>query len=84
MTKEEIIAELKNQYPTLKSGSDETGYTDLSAKDYQATIEQWADAQITMQEKAALETAAEANKTNAQAKLEALGLTAEDLKALGL
>jgi hypothetical protein len=80
-TKNEIIAELKAQHPTLKTGSDETGYTDLSENDYEATIESWAeDLHLKLVSDAALATA----KIEAQAKLAALGLTADDLKALGL
>jgi hypothetical protein len=80
-TKNEIIAELKAQHPTLKTGSDETGYTDLSENDYEATIESWAeDLHSRLVSDAELATA----KKAAQAKLAALGLTADDLKALGL
>jgi hypothetical protein len=81
MTKEAMIAELKTQYPTLKSGSDEAGYSELSAKDYEATIEQWADNLLAIQ---AVEAEAKATKEAAEAKLAALGLTPDDLKALGL
>ena len=87
-TKAEAIAALKLEYPTLKSGSDEIGYTDLSPGEYEATIEAWADnqlaeeAQTAAQEAAAIKTAAD--KAAAEAKFAALGLTAEDLKALGL
>jgi hypothetical protein len=81
MTKEKIIAELKIQYPTLKSGSEESGYTQLSSKDYEATIEQWANSQIAEEAKIEEQKLA---KVSAEAKLAALGLTADDLKALGL
>ena len=80
-TKIEIIAELKTQYLTLKSGSDETGYTDLSPTDYQATIELWADNQLAEEAKAAEAEAIATAKTDAIAKLTALGI---DPKALGL
>jgi hypothetical protein len=80
-TKNEIIAELKAQHPTLRSGSDETGYSDLSASDYDTTINAWAeDLHLRLVSDAALATA----KIEAQAKLAALGLTTDDLKALGL
>lgn len=81
MTKESKIAELKAQHPTIRVGSDEVGYTELGAKDYEATIEQWADNLIAIE---AEEAEAKATKEAAQAKLAALGLTIEDLKALGL
>lgn len=80
-TKIEIIAELKTQYPTLKSGSDETGYTDLSPTDYEATIELWADNQLAEEAKAAEAEAIATAKTDAIDKLTALGI---DPKALGL
>lgn len=80
-TKIEIIAELKTQYPTLKSGSDETGYTDLSPNNYAATIELWADNQLAEDAKAAEAEAIANAKTDAIAKLTALGI---DPKALGL
>jgi hypothetical protein len=80
-TKLEIIEQLKSEYPTLKIGDDQTGYTDLSPHDYEKQIEQWAENQYrdaTEQEKS------EADKLAAKEKLAALGLTADDLKALGL
>jgi len=39
-TKQEIIADLKLEFPPLRIGDDDNGYTDLSAKDYEATISQ--------------------------------------------
>jgi hypothetical protein len=83
-TKAEIIADLKKEYPTLKVGSDQTGYKDLSSEDYEATINYWADNAIAAAQLAEEEAAKEAAKETAQAKLAALGLTTEDLKALGL
>jgi hypothetical protein len=81
MTKTKMIEQLKTQYPTLRSGSEETGYVDLTAEEYEATIAQWADNLLAAE---AAETAAKAAKAAAEAKLTALGLTADDLKALGL
>jgi len=87
-TKAEAIKALKLEYPTLKSGSDKTGYTDLSLTDYEATIEAWANNQLAEEAQAAAQEAdaikAAADKAAAQAKLAELGLTADDLKALGL
>lgn len=37
-----IIAQLKTEYPTLKIGNDEDGYSELSAEEYEATITNWA------------------------------------------
>ena len=80
-TKTEILAQYKKDYPTLRSGDDEQGYKDLSLADYEATIEVWANNQLANEAKA---EKVESDKAAAQAKLEALGLTADDLKALGL
>ena len=86
--REEEIKRLKIEYPTLKSGNDQDGYIDLYAADYEATIDLWADNIIAAREaeaKAEAEAAALLmDQKNATAKLEALGLTANDLKALGL
>jgi hypothetical protein len=80
-TKAEIIEQLKTLYPTLKVGDEETGYTELSSTEYEAQIEQWAENEY----REVTELAeVEAKKEAAQAKLAALGLTADDLKALGL
>jgi hypothetical protein len=84
MTKNEKIAALKKEFPTLKVGSDETGYTQLDAGEYEAIISQWADVELEKEAKAEAEKAEIAAKEAAQAKLQALGLTTEDLKALGL
>lgn len=83
-TKNQIINELKSQFPTLRLGNDDDGYTNLSDKDYEIKIAEWADAKLAKLAKEA-ETAAKANaKAAAEAKLEALGLTPADLQALGL
>jgi hypothetical protein len=84
MTKNEKIVALKKEFPTIKIGSDETGYTQLDADEYEATIAQWADVELAKDAKAEADKAAIAAKEAAKAKLEALGLTADDLKALGL
>lgn len=81
MTKAQKIAELKAEYPTLQKGvNDEV--IELDAKEYEATIEAWA-VEILAKE---TEEAAEATKTAAAAsavsKLEAIGLTAEEIAAL--
>jgi hypothetical protein len=81
MTKAKMIEELKAQYPTLRIGDEESGYTDLSAEDYEETIELWANNLLTAKAEA---LAAENAKKAAEAKLAALGLTPDDLKALGL
>ncbi len=80
-TKNEIVEELKAQHPTLKLGSEETGYSYLSASDYDATIDSWAE---DLHSKLVSEAKTIEDKAAAQAKLAALGLTTDDLKALGL
>lgn len=82
--KQEIINELKLEFPTLRVGNDDNGYTDLSAEEYETTIAQWAEGKLErIAREAEVEAKAEA-KVAAQAKLAALGLTVEDLQALGL
>ena len=87
MTKAEIVAELKQNHSTIDKMVNEQIVT-LDQDDYEATIEAWADAFLIKQNKR-LEAEAEAElkataKAAAQAKLAALGLTVEDLQALGL
>ena len=76
MTKQDKIAALKAQYPTLRVGSEEVGYTELSAEDYEAKIAEWADNEL----------AAEAELAKAEADKEALlaklGITADEAKLL--
>jgi len=88
MTREEIIADLKAKNPTMKAGNDTVGYVDFTPEEYEAQISEWADwaeqEQADKIAKAAADAKAETDKAAAQAKLEALGLTADDLKALGL
>jgi hypothetical protein len=80
-TKQEKITALKAEYPTLKTGSDEAGYTQLSAEDYEATIAEWADNELAAEAKEAEAQAVATAKLDAIEKLTALGI---DPKALGL
>lgn len=75
-TKLEIIAELKTQHPTLQVGSEEIGYTELSTKDYEATIETWAE---DLYSKSIAEAKTLADK---EALLAKLGITADEAKLL--
>jgi hypothetical protein len=75
-TKLEIIAELKAQNPTLKSGNDEQGYEDLSPSDYEATIQGWAENQFVEQ------NAIAQTETEKAALLAKLGITADEAKLL--
>lgn len=78
-TQNEIIAKLKAEYPTLKVGDDEQGYTDLSPDDYEATIKTWANNQLADEVMAAEAEQAVTDKT---ALLTRLGLTADEFKTL--
>ena len=80
MTKEELIAQYKAQYPTLNYGVNDQVF-EMSVKEYEQTIEKWADFELAkIQEEADKANA----KASAETKLGAIGLTADDLKALGL
>ena len=83
-TKNQLVSTLKTQYPTIRVGSDEVGYTELVGADYEAKIAEWADNLLELEADKAVKEAAQKAKEVAQAKLEALGLTTDDLKALGL
>lgn len=78
-TKTELIAELKAEYPTLKVGTEEDGYVELSAEKYEATIEEWADNKLIELN----EIAAQESKAAAKAALLArLGITQEEANLL--
>ena len=83
-TKQEIINELKLEFPTLRIGNDNDGYIDLSIEEYENTILEWADAKLAKIAKLSEAEAKAQAKTIAEGKLAALGLTTDDLRALGL
>ena len=78
-TKSDIIKQLKAEYPTLKIGDEETGYSELDSATYEATIETWADNKL-----AELTASAEIETRNAiKAEILAkLGITSEEAAAL--
>jgi hypothetical protein len=78
-TKQQMIEILENQFPTLKVGSDDSGYTELSADEYDATISEWADAKLA---KEAKEAEAQAKAQAKAVLLERLGLTQEEFNTL--
>ena len=78
-TKTELITTYKTEYPTLRTGSDEGGYTDLSSAEYTATIGKWADNTLA---RLADEAEAEAAATQKAALLARLGITADEAKLL--
>ena len=76
MTKQDKIAALKTEHPTLRVGSEQTGYTELSAEDYEAKIAEWADNEL------AAEAAVVKAKVDKEALLAKLGITADEAKLL--
>lgn len=80
-TKNEMIQTLKTEYPTLRIGDDDAGYTDLTSAEYEAQIADWAEARLAKETKLAEAEALAIAKTDAIDKLTALGI---DPKALGL
>ena len=49
MTKLELIAQYRQQYPTIQVGSNLTGYTTLDQSQYEQTLSDWADAALRIQ-----------------------------------
>jgi len=80
MTKEQLIAQYKAQYPSLTYGVNDQVF-DMSVKEYEQTIEKWADFELA---KLQGETDMANAKASAETKLAAIGLTVDDLKALKL
>ena len=78
-TKAEMVAIIKAENPTLQVGDDEQGYTQLSAADYEAQIEAWADGRLAKKAKA---TQTEADAIAKAALLTKLGITADEAKLL--
>jgi hypothetical protein len=78
-TKEQKITALKAEFPTIRIGSDETGYTELVGKDYEDLIADWADNAIA-KEQAEIDQAAKV--TARLAILEKLGITADEAALL--
>ena len=78
-TKIEMIAIIKKENPTLQIGSDEEGYTQLPAAEYELQIGLWADNRLAKE----AETIAEATEATAKAALlKRLGITADEAKLL--
>lgn len=78
---DEMIAKIKAENPTLRRGSEETGYEQLDDDEYEAIIAEWANNRL---EKEAKLLQAQSKRQAALAKLAALGLEEDDIKALGL
>ena len=76
-TLNEMIEIIRSENPNgLRTGSDETGYVDLSAAEYEAKIAEWASARL------AKETAQTNNEADKAALLNKLGITAAEAKLL--
>jgi len=82
--KKQMIEIIKAENPTLKVGDEKNGYIELSNTEYNAIISEWADARLDKEAKQVKAQAKAEAKSVAQSKLAALGLTVEDLTALGL
>lgn len=79
ITKQEIIAILKDENPSLTIGNDDEGYTELSSKEYEATIAEWAEARLA---KLAINAEKEALRQTKISAYTKLGLTTEEIEAL--
>jgi len=81
--KPKFDVDFRKEYPTLKqniNGED----VDLTADEYEATIAKWELNQAEAKLAYEAEQAKVATKAAAEGKLAALGLTTDDLRALGL
>ncbi len=78
-TKKQMIELLKAEFPTLRVGDDDSGYTELSPDEYEAKIAEWADARLAKEAKTA---EAEAKAATKAALLERLGITEDEAKLL--
>jgi hypothetical protein len=80
-TLNEMIEVIKEENLTLQVGDEESGYTQLTADEYEATVAEWAANRLAKQARLAEAEAVKTAKVDAAAKLTALGI---DPKALGL
>jgi len=78
-TKDEIITQLKTENPTIRVGSDQVGYTELTPEEYEATILEWADFELEKANKEAEQANIKATKIAAYQKI---GLTQAEIDAL--
>jgi len=82
-TKADLIAQLKAENPKMTATINDE-QIELNAKEYEKACSEWADMRLAQIQLEEAETKAKADKETASAKLAALGLTTDDLKALGL
>jgi hypothetical protein len=77
--KSDLVVKLKSEYPTIKEGSDESGYTELVGEDYDAKISEWADNLLAKESQTiADKVQAEKSQNDKAALLTKLGITAEE------
>ncbi len=79
ITKAEMIEIIKAENPTLRIGNDQDGYTQLTDNEYEAQIEEWADARLTKEQSKLEKEAARLVKISAYEKL---GLSETEIEAL--
>jgi len=86
-TYQDFYNELKTQYPTLNIGNDDE-IIELDTEAYESKLDEWTNNLLARQAeeiaKKQSELEAKTKREAAEAKLAALGLTADDLRALGL
>lgn len=75
-TKAQIIADIRAENPTIQTGDDDQGYTQITGDAYEAIILDWAEARYTK-----LKTIADREVEKA-ALLTRLGITAEEAALL--
>jgi len=78
-TKQQFITEYKTQFPTIKVGSEELGYTLLKSEEYETTIDEWAEKALYEQAK---QKAIAQAATDKAALLDKLGINADEAKLL--
>ena len=78
-TKNEMIEIIKTENPTLQIGDNDKGYTSLSAEEYEATIDAWADARLAKLQAKADAEALRQTKISAYQKL---GLSEVEIEVL--
>ncbi len=81
-TKAELIAKLKTENPTIVLTFNGVKTT-LDKVEYETTCDAWADVRLEQIAVEQAEADKAAAKTSAQAKLAALGLTTDEIAALG-
>jgi hypothetical protein len=82
-TKAELIAQCKAENPTM-TATVNGDKINLDNAEYEKACSDWADMRLAQIADENAQEQAQAAKATAEAKLAALGLTTDDLKALGL